>query len=237
MRRVLVTGATGGIGKEVVRSLEDQAELIYIHYHSNQDAAEQLMQSVNCDCMLVFADLSKGNGVESLVSQLPIFPDTLIYCAGTSAPELLQDVSDEELDRTMAIHLTSPIKLVRALLPEMIRNKSGCVVVVSSIWGLTGASMESVYSAAKSGVHGFVKAIAKEVGRSGVRVNAVAPGAIATEMLSVYTEEDLSDLASEIPAGRLGTAAETANAIHFLAGNKASYINGQILSVNGAWYC
>src|SRR6476660_3061538 len=121
MRRVLVTGATGGIGKEVVRSLEAQAELIYIHYHTNRDGAEQLMQSVNCDCMLVFADLSQGSGVDSLLSQLPILPDTLIYCAGTSVPELLQDVSDEELELTMAIHLISPIKLVRALLPEMIR--------------------------------------------------------------------------------------------------------------------
>ncbi|WP_078391446.1 elongation factor P 5-aminopentanone reductase [Shouchella patagoniensis] len=237
MRRVLVTGATGGIGKEVVRSLEDQAELIYIHYHTNRNAAEELMQRVNCECMLVFADLSQGNGVDSLLSQMPVIPDTLIYCAGTSVPELLQDVSDEELDRTMAVHLISPIKLVRALLPQMIRNESGSIVVVSSIWGLTGASMESVYSAAKSGLHGFVKAIAKEVGRSGVRINAVAPGAIATEMLSLYPEDDLSELANEIPAGRLGTATETANAIHFLAGNKATYINGQILSVNGAWYC
>lgn len=119
----------------------------------------------------------------------------------------------------------------------MLRKRDGVIVLTSSIWGLTGASMESIYAAAKSGLNGFVKSMAKETAMSGIRINAVAPGAIDTNMLRGYNEADLRLLAEDIPYGRLGTADEVAEAIAFLASDKASYIHGQILSVNGGWYC
>ncbi len=237
MGNVLITGATGGIGQAVCLALANSTTEMYVHYNQNETKAQELSKQLSCDHLLVQADLGVADGVNKLIAQLPAPPDTMIYCAGHATSMLLQDMQVEEIERLIAVHLTSPIKLTQALLPDMIRTHKGAIVMVSSIWGLEGASMESVYASAKSGLNGFVKSMAKEVGRSGIRVNAVAPGAIETDMLSVFSEEELALLADDIPAGRLGKTHEVANAIQFLTSDKATYINGQILSVNGGWHC
>ncbi|AIC94772.1 elongation factor P 5-aminopentanone reductase [Shouchella lehensis] len=237
MTNVLVTGATGAIGQAVCRSFQLEASNIYVHYFRNEQKAKDLCMSMKCDAIPVYADLKKNDGVSTLMDQLPNIPDIVVYCAGTSEPQLIQDVSASQLEETIALHLTSVMKLTQAVLPQMIHHQKGVITLITSIWGLEGASMESVYAAAKSGVHGFLKSIAKEVGRSKVRMNAVAPGAINSEMLSIYSEQERAELADDIPAGRLGRPEEVADAVWFLSQERSSYINGQILSVNGAWHC
>ncbi|MCR1286216.1 elongation factor P 5-aminopentanone reductase [Shouchella clausii] len=237
MKRILITGATGGIGQATAAILAQEASELYIHYSENIEAANALVAAVPCPCVAIKADLSSADGAATLAKQLPAVPNVFVDCAGSAAPALLQDVGDDILEAQMHVHLLSPIKLVRSFLPEMLRKRDGVIVLTSSIWGLTGASMESIYAAAKSGLNGFVKSMAKETAMSGIRINAVAPGAIDTNMLRGYNEADLRLLAEDIPYGRLGTAEEVAEAIAFLASDKASYIHGQILSVNGGWYC
>ena len=136
----------------------------------------------------------------------------------------------------MSTNLNGCIYAAQALLPAMIENKAGSVVMVSSVWGQTGASCEVAYSVSKAAVIGLTKSLAKEVALSGVRVNCIAPGVIDTEMNSCYSKEDMEALAEDIPLGRIGTAEEAAEAAVFLASEKASYITGQILGVNGGFY-
>lgn len=206
-------------------------------FFRNEKKARDLCASLQCDAIPVYANLGKIDGVATLMEQLPNIPDIVVYCAGNSQPQLLQDISAQQLEETMTLHLTSAIKLTQAVMPQMIHHQKGVITLITSIWGLEGASMESVYAAAKSGVHGFMKSIAKEVGRSKVRINAVAPGAINSDMLSIYSEQELAELADDIPAGRLGRPEEVAHAVLFLSQERSSYINGQVLSVNGAWHC
>ncbi len=213
-----------------------------MHYYRNHLAVEQLAKE--CEekgaiVTLVSADLTSDDGDEQLLSSLPhaLTIDTLIHNAGTSPFGLFTDMTNAELNKVMNIHLLNPMKVTRTLLPQMIKNRGGKIVVVSSIWGLTGASCEVAYSAAKGGLNSFVKGLAKEVAPSNIQVNGVAPGAIETEMLTKNGVEHLVQLTEDIPANTLGKPQDVADAVAFLASQKANYINGQILSVNGAWYC
>ena len=142
----------------------------------------------------------------------------------------------EEINDLINLHLTSPILLTKNLLPKMIKNKYGQIVFVSSIWGVTGASCETVYSAVKGGQISFAKALSKEVAPSNIRVNIVAPGAIQTKMNDFLQAEEQETLRHEIPLERLGTPEEVANAVNFLLSDESSYITGQVLNVNGGWY-
>jgi 3-oxoacyl-[acyl-carrier protein] reductase len=150
---------------------------------------------------------------------------------------LVTDVTNEELAQMTHLQLTNVYKLVNLALPAMIRRRTGGVVIISSIWGQIGASCEVLYSMLKGGQNTYVKAIAKEVALSGIRVNAVAPGAIDTEMLRIFSEDETRALADDIPLGRLGVPEEIANTVSFLLSKEASYITGQIIGVNGGWHC
>ena len=172
-----------------------------------------------------------------LLSQINRPIDVIIHNSGNSYYGLITDMSDELVRKIVQLHVTSPILLTKKLLPQMIANKRGNIVVISSIWGLTGASCEVVYSMVKGGQNAFVKALAKELAPSGIRVNAVAPGAIDTDMLRRFSEEELQSIANDIPIGRIGKPDEVAKTVSFLVSDAASYITGQIISVNGGWYC
>ena len=161
--------------------------------------------------------------------------DLLVLNSGMSFYGLVTDMSDDDIDQMVNLHITSPFRLTQKLIPTMIRKRAGNIIVISSIWGIAGASCEVLYSMVKGGQNSFVKALAKELAPSQIRVNAIAPGAIETRMISNFSTEELTELEEEIPLGRLGQPDEIANTVSFLASKQASYITGQVISVNGGW--
>lgn len=189
------------------------------------------------DFIALQADLSLPEGVSTLCRQLIFTVDGLVYNCGKSDLGLIQDVTPAVLDQAIQLQLKSPFQMIQKLLDPMIRAQFGRIVLMSSIWGLTGAAAETLYSMVKGGQISLVKALAKETASSGITVNAIAPGAVATSMLACYSKTELDDLAESIPIGRLAQPDEVAAAVQFLLSNDASYISGQVISVNGAWYC
>lgn len=189
------------------------------------------------DFIALQADLSLPEGVSTLCRQLTFTVDGLVYNCGKSDLGLIQDVTPAVLDQAIQLQLKSPFQMIQKLLDPMIRAQFGRIVLMSSIWGLTGAAAETLYSMVKGGQISLVKALAKETASSGITVNAIAPGAVATSMLACYSKTELDDLAESIPIGRLAQPDEVAAAVQFLLSNDASYISGQVISVNGAWYC
>ncbi|MGD7008341.1 elongation factor P 5-aminopentanone reductase [Metabacillus sp. 84] len=236
MRYALITGATGGIGSKIAEKLASEGWNLYIHYHKNRKKAEWLKEKLKgTDCILVQADLSASGGTKELLSQVTHPVSLLILASGTAPYGLITDLSEIEIDQQIQLHMTSPFLLSRGVVPGMVKEKKGAIIAVTSIWGEAGAACEVLYSMVKGGQNTFVKALAKELAPSGIRVNAVSPGAVETSMLDMFTKEDLKAIAEDIPAGRLGKPEEIADAVSFLASDKASYINGHILSVNGGW--
>ncbi|QPA32115.1 elongation factor P 5-aminopentanone reductase [Thermaerobacillus caldiproteolyticus] len=238
MKYALITGASGGIGTAIARQLAHDGYGLVLHYYRHRDHLDELKAELtNVHVSIVQADLSEATGVDTLVSQLDRPIDVLVHNSGNSYYGLITDMSDQLVQQMVQLHVTSPILLTKRLLPPMIAKRRGNIVVISSIWGLTGASCEVVYSMVKGGQNAFVKALAKEVAPSGIRVNAIAPGAIQTAMLGSFSDEELQQIAEDIPLGRIGTADEVAKTVSFLISESASYITGQVISVNGGWYC
>ncbi|MDQ0206280.1 elongation factor P 5-aminopentanone reductase [Alkalicoccobacillus murimartini] len=236
---ILITGASGDIGSAIAKKIAKPGVTMYLHYCHHKESVEQTQQdcvSQGADAVIIQADLSHEHGSSRLLEQVAGSIDILIHTAGHSLEGLLTDVGDQELSELMTVHLLNPIKITRQLLPAMIRKQSGKIIAITSIWGVTGASYEVAYSAAKGGMNSFVKGLAKEVAPSGIQVNAVAPGAIDTKMMQTYNSEDLRLIKEEIPAGKLGSPEDIANAVEFLASSGSSYINGQIIEINGAWH-
>ncbi|MFT8709801.1 MAG: SDR family oxidoreductase [Sporolactobacillus sp.] len=242
LRRILVTGASGGIGQAIARRLAASGFSLYLHYHTSRGQAMALCEQLAAsypkqDFIALQADLSLPEGVSTLCRQLTFTVDGLVYNCGKSDLGLIQDVTPAVLDQAIQLQLKSPFQMIQKLLDPMIRAQFGRIVLMSSIWGLTGAAAETLYSMVKGGQISLVKALAKETASSGITVNAIAPGAVATSMLACYSKTELDDLAQSIPIGRLAQPDEVAAAVQFLLSNDASYISGQVISVNGAWYC
>ena len=229
MRTVLITGGSRGIGAVCVRKFARLGDKVYFFYRSNQEAAALL--SAETGAVGIQWDVSQ-KGVEEVFATLPPI-DVLVNNAGIAHFSLFQDLSEEDWDRMIQTHLGGTFRCSKAALPRMIAQKRGCIINISSMWGQVGASCEVAYSAAKAGIIGLTKALAKEVGPSGVRVNCVAPGVIATDMNAALTEDTLLELAEETPLGRIGTPEEVANSVVWLASDEASFITGQVLSPNG----
>lgn len=236
-----ITGASGGIGGAIAERLAMEGYHLLLHYNTNKQRAEDLATHItkkyNVSCQLFYGDFSHAEVTVKEINKLAVSPEILVLNSGTSSVGLFTDISVNQLQMELTTGITTPLLIAQSFLPAMIRKKSGKIIVISSIWGLTGASCEVVYSTIKGGLNTFVKALAKEVAPSNVQVNGVAPGAVATSMLGHYTQEELADIVEEIPAGRLGTPEDVANAVSFLVSKESNYINGQIISVNGAWYC
>ncbi|AZV52400.1 MULTISPECIES: elongation factor P 5-aminopentanone reductase [Bacillus] len=240
-RWALITGASGGIGQAAAKKLAHEGCHVMLHYHKNEQAAVQLAaqleETSHIQTHVVQADLAKMGGADELVSRLPVPPDILVLNSGKSHVGLVTDTEKDVLASMVQLHVTSPYELTQHLLPAMIQKKAGHIVVVSSIWGETGASCEVLYSMVKGAQNAFIKGLAKELAPSGIRANAVSPGAVRTDMMKSFTQEDIAMLEEEIPLGRLASPEEIANVIWFLASKQSSYMTGQILSVNGGWYC
>ncbi len=234
----LITGASGGIGRAISLQLAEDGYSLYLHYHQNKEAMSNLLKELSQyegDFIPIQADLSTSDGYKLLVRNI-FSLDAIIHNSGMGHYGLLVDLPQEEAERLITTHVTSPLLITKELLPKLLSKKSGNVIVISSIWGQTGAACEVAYSTVKGAQLSFVKALSKEVALNGIRVNAVAPGAIQTPMMASFTEEDLTSISEEIPMGRLGEPENVADVVSFLLSKKAAYITGQIIPVNGGWY-
>ena len=237
----VITGGSKGIGAEISRLFSHEGYAVAVCYRNSKARAEALVNELNDNggnAIAVYADLSSQKGADELrkrvIGELGKI-SVLVNNAGSSEYGLLAQFSEEDVIRSVTDNLLSAIYTLKAFYDDFAFGKSGSVINISSVWGICGASAESVYSAAKAGVIGFTRAMAKELAPSGVRVNAVAPGAIDTDMLARFTDEEKRDIVSEIPTGRLGTPRDIANAVLFLASDKASYITGQTVNVSGGY--
>ncbi|MGD7021167.1 elongation factor P 5-aminopentanone reductase [Rossellomorea vietnamensis] len=234
----LITGSSGGIGRQTALTLAEKGWNLYLHFHSNQMAVEELLGEISefqGEYIPVKADLSSESGAENLLSQI-FHVDAVIYTSGTPLYGLFQDISDEQMDSMWNLHVKSLMKIMQGLLPKLLQSPIGNAVIVSSIWGQTGAACEVLYSSVKGAQIAFVKSLSKELARNSVRVNAVAPGAVKTNMMTSFSTEEISEIVDEIPMGRMAEPSEVADTIDFLLSAKSSYITGQVLSVNGGWY-
>lgn len=237
-KTALVTGASGGIGSAAVRALASDY-CVAVHYNNGKEKAEELCREISAAggmTALFGCDISDSASVSEMFADIKKQlggVDLLVNNAAVALNRLAIDVSDEEWRRVMAVNLDGCFYCCREALRGMVSRQSGVIINVSSIWGITGASCEAVYSASKAGIIGLTKALAKEYGPSGIRVNCIAPGVIDTPMNGNLSETDLDALREETPLGRLGTPEEIAECIAFLASEKASFITGQVISPNG----
>ena len=237
---VLITGASRGIGAACARRFARDGWKVAVHYYKSEAEALALaeeLRAAGAEAVPVRGDLSDpaqaARAVEGAQAALGHL-DALVCNAGVALPvQLLTDTTDDQWRRVMGTDLDGVFHTLRAAVPGMVSRKRGAIVTVSSMWGVTGGSCEAPYSAAKAGVIGLTKALAKELGPSGIRVNCVAPGAIETDMTAFLTPEDRAALADEAPLGRMGTPEEVAEAVRFLAGEEARFITGQVLRVDG----
>lgn len=231
MRTVLITGASGGIGSATARAFHREGYRVVLHYCHNKAAAEALRAELP-NSELFRADLSISEEVLALAEAFPE-TDVLINNAAVSLFSLFDLVTPEQEKEIYDTNLLAPVRLSRAMLKHMLPRKRGCILNVSSYFAKTGGSCEADYSAAKAGLIGLTKALAKEVGPAGIRVNCVCPGIIRTPMNDRLTVEEEQSLMEEIPLDRFGDPEEVAAALLFLAGDGASYINGAVVDVDG----
>ena len=239
MRTAVVTGAAGGIGSATATALCRQGFRTAIHYHTSEEKALALssfLVSKGYDAFTVQADVTDPAQVRAMmrtVLECCGRIDVLVNNAGVDHWQLFDTVTDGQWRAVLDTDLSGVFYCCREALPVMLRQKYGRIVNIGSVWGQVGASCEAVYSAAKAGVIGLTKALAKETALSGVTVNCVCPGAIATDMMKRFSEAETAAFCEEIPMGRLGTPEEVAHAVAFFATEQASYITGQVLGVNG----
>ena len=237
----LVTGASRGIGRGIALQLAREGWDVCVNYSKERQAADEVVAAIKAigqNAIAVQADVADSAAVNAMVrtTEAQLGPvSLLVNNAGISSIGLFQDVTDEMWDRYMAINLGGARNTIRAVLPHMLHEKSGCIINISSIWGLRGASCEVAYSCTKAALIGLTRSLALELGPSHIRVNCVAPGVINTDMVQSLGQETLDDLASQTPLGRLGTAEDVAHAVAFFASEKASFITGQILTADGGF--
>ena len=234
-RCVLISGGDRGIGAAAARAFWQAGYRVAVLYHTHAEAAAALEKALpgllafQCDVASRASCEVAFHTVEQAVGHV----DVLVSNAGIAQQKLFTDITPEEWQHMLDVNLSGAFHLCQLALPGMIRRKAGRILTVSSMWGQTGGSCEVHYSAAKAGLIGLTKALAKEEGPSGITVNCVAPGVIDTDMMAAFTAEDKAALAEETPVGRLGSADEVAQLLVFLAGESAGYITGQVFGVNG----
>jgi 3-oxoacyl-[acyl-carrier protein] reductase len=239
MSTVLITGASRGIGAQCALTFAREGYDVALNYCRSEEKALALVREIEAlgvRACAVQADVADSAQVKKMFDAVRAewgTVDVLVNNAGVAHVGLLTDMTDDEWRRVIDTDLSGTFYCCREALPDMIRAHSGVIVNIASMWGEVGASCEAAYSAAKAGVIGLTKALAKEVGPSGVRVNAVSPGVVMTDMMAGFSDEDVAALKEETPLIQLGMPEDIANAVIFLASEKARFITGQVLSVNG----
>lgn len=234
-RGVLISGGDRGIGAAAARAFYAAGYRVAVLYHTHAEEAARLEAELP-GCRAFQCDVGSRASCEEAfgrAQQALGRVDVLVCNAGIAQQKLFTDITPAEWQRMLDVNLSGAFHLCQLALPGMIRRKTGRILTVSSMWGQTGGSCEVHYSAAKAGLIGLTKALAKEEGPSGITVNCVAPGVIDTDMMAAFTAEDKAALAEETPVGRLGSPAEVARLLVFLAGEDAGYITGQVFGVNG----
>lgn len=237
---VIVTGGSRGIGAEIVKTLANENHKVILNYNNSKEQAEKIQQELleqGKEIEIIKADVSKKEEAKKLIQfALNKFNkiDVLINNAGISQEGLFTDVTEEEWQKIMNINLNSVFYCTQQALKYMIQEQQGCIINISSIWGETGASCEVAYSATKAAINGMTKALAKEVGPSNIRVNAIAPGIIDTDMNRNLTTEELEQIKEQIPLNKIGKAIDIAKCVKWLIEDE--YTTGQIISINGGWY-
>lgn len=241
MKTALITGASRGIGAAMARAFAEAGYAVALNYRQSEEKARRLAEELTrqgCVAACYRADVADPRQAEELVrrceeelGQIAV----LINNAGISADGLFTDLTDEVWRRLWEVNVSGTLYCSRAVLPAMIRRGSGVILTLSSMWGQVGGSCEVAYSATKAAVIGFTRALAQEVGPAGVRVNCLAPGVIDTDMNQVYGKEALDALAQETPLQRIGAPDEVAQLALWLASEKAGFITGQVIGVNGGF--
>lgn len=237
----LVTGASRGIGRAIARALAEEGWPVCVNWLEHREAAESLTEALRAEgrnAVAYQADVSDRKAVEAMVraaSEAMGPVELLVNNAGIAQQTLFQDTDDAAWSRMLSVNLTGPRNTSMAVLPHMLSEKRGCIVNVASIWGLRGSSCETAYAASKAGLVGLTRSLALELAPSGIRVNAVAPGCIETDMVRALGRETRAMLEDETPMGRLGLPEEIAKAVCFLSSGSASFITGQILTIDGGF--
>lgn len=236
MRTVLINGGSRGIGRQLVLDFTKRGYKVAFTYKNSRDLAEALARESGA--LAIYADSAREGDVNSALERATRELgeiDILINNAAYSSYSLLQDITLEEWERTIGTNLTGPFLYSRAVIPSMVRRGFGRIINISSMWGVVGSSCEAHYSASKAGLIGLSKALAKELGPSGITVNAVAPGVIRTDMNSALDAATLDALADETPVSRLGEPNDVSAAVLFLASDEASFITGDVMNVSGGY--
>ena len=240
-KTALVTGGSGGIGSEVCRVLAEDGWQVAVCYKSGRATAEALVTELKGQglCAEAFhCDIGDRESIERCISEVRDslgMVTLLVNNAGTADIELFTDLTDEKLCEMLEINLLGAMRMSRGVLTDMIREHTGNIINITSVWGEKGASCEVAYSAAKAGLIGFTKSLSREVAISGIRVNCVSCGMIDTKMNGELTEEDVRVIVDDIPAGRIGKPRDVANVVRFLSSEGADYIHGQVVRVDGCW--
>ena len=235
----IITGASRGIGREIAKQLAKENIKVIDNYNQSEKEAKQLKEELekeNIGIDIVKADLTQREEAQTLVEYtLKKYEkiDILINNAGISEYKMFTDETDEDWKRIMDTNLYSAFVMSQEVIPSMVHNKNGCIINISSIWGVTGASLEVLYSISKAGLNGMTKALAKELGPSNIKVNAIAPGIIQTSMNNKFSKEELEEIREEIPLERIGKTEDIAKCVKWLI--EDNYTTGQIISINGGW--
>ncbi|WP_330999626.1 elongation factor P 5-aminopentanone reductase [Cohnella fermenti] len=241
-RTVLVTGASRGIGAAVARRFAAAGDRVALHYGASFEAAEnerkRCLEAGAADAIAVRADLRDPGALLRLKGEMDGLgwsPSVVVHSAGTAYYGLLDETGEEAWSDLLQVHLTSAYRLAKLFGPALSWGRGGRIIHVSSVWGAIGAAGEVAYSAAKGGLNSFTKALARELAPFGVTVNAVAPGAVDTDMLGPLSNEEREQLLKEIPLGRFARPEEVAELVAFLSSEEANYITGQIIALSGGW--
>ena len=230
MKHVLITGGSRGIGAAAVRAFSEAGAAVSFFYLQHEEAARQIAAETGATA--VQCDVADGEAVKRAVVALPPV-DVLVNNAGIAHYGLISQISESDFQRLFAVNVGGVYHCVNAVLPAMLHEQAGCIINVSSMWGQVGASCEAAYSATKGAVIALTRALAQELGPSGIRVNCVCPGVILTDMTCVVGDETLRELAEQTPLGRNGTPQDVANAMLYLA--QADFVTGQLLPVHGGF--